>query len=56
VLGHLGVNVPDLAAAAAYYGELMPLLGYEPFFSNEEAAAFMPAGGRRAGPIAGSGA
>ena len=27
VLGHLGVNVPDLAAAKAYYDRVMPLAG-----------------------------
>jgi catechol 2,3-dioxygenase-like lactoylglutathione lyase family enzyme len=47
VLGHLGVNVPDLERAAAYYGPLMPLLGHEPFLSAEDAIAFMPAEGRR---------
>lgn len=47
VLGHLGVNVPDLGRASAYYGPLMPLLGYEPFVSTEDALAFMPAGGKR---------
>ena len=26
VLGHLGINVPDLAAARAYYDAIMPLL------------------------------
>jgi catechol-2,3-dioxygenase len=29
VLGHLGVNVPDLERAKSYYGEVMPLLGFE---------------------------
>ncbi len=47
MLGHIGVNVPDLGEAAAYYGALMPLLGYEPFPTGEDAAAFMPAGGKR---------
>ena len=47
MLGHLGVNVPDLERATAYYGPLMPLLGYEPFFTTEDALAFMPAGGKR---------
>ena len=47
MLGHLGVNVPDLERAAASYGPLMPLLGYEPFFTTEDALAFMPAGGKR---------
>ncbi len=47
MLGHLGVNVPDLGRAAAYYGRLMPLLDYEPFLTAEDAIAFMPAGGKR---------
>jgi catechol 2,3-dioxygenase-like lactoylglutathione lyase family enzyme len=47
VLGHLGVNVPDLPAARAYYDGLMPLLGYETFLSAEDAAAYMPADGKR---------
>ena len=34
-LGHLGVNVPDLAAARAYYDALMPLLDHEPFVSSD---------------------
>ena len=47
VLGHLGVNVPDLDQAAEYYGPLLPLLDYEPFLTAEDALAFMPAGGKR---------
>jgi catechol 2,3-dioxygenase-like lactoylglutathione lyase family enzyme len=47
VLGHLGLNVPDIATAAAYYGELLPLLDYEPFVSDEEGFAYMPAEGKR---------
>ena len=47
VLGHVGVNVPDLRRAAAYYGPLMPLLDYEPFLTDEDAVAFMPSGGKR---------
>jgi len=47
VLGHLGVNVPDLGVARTYYGELMPLLGYEPFLDADDEFAFMPAGGKR---------
>ncbi len=47
VLGHLGINVPDLEGASASYGPLMPLLGYEPFPTAEHALAFRPAGGRR---------
>jgi catechol 2,3-dioxygenase-like lactoylglutathione lyase family enzyme len=47
VLGHIGINVPDLASASAYYGPLMPLLDYEPFLTAEDALAFMPARGKR---------
>jgi catechol 2,3-dioxygenase-like lactoylglutathione lyase family enzyme len=47
VIGHLGINVPDLPAAATYYGEVLPLLGYEPFFDTQEECAFMPADGKR---------
>ncbi|HWE67580.1 MAG TPA: VOC family protein [Acidimicrobiales bacterium] len=46
MLGHLGLNVPDLGAAKAYYDEVMPLLGYEPFISSEAEFAYLPAGGK----------
>ena len=47
MLGHLGVNVPDLAVAKAYYDELMPFLGYELFFSTSDEFAYLPAAGKR---------
>jgi catechol 2,3-dioxygenase-like lactoylglutathione lyase family enzyme len=47
MLGHLGINVPDLAQAKAYYDVVMPLLDYETFLSGEDALAFMPAAGKR---------
>ena len=31
---HLGLGVPDVEAAKAYYDEFMPLVGYEPCFGN----------------------
>ncbi len=31
MLGHIGVNVPDLRAAKTYYDAIMPLVGFEPF-------------------------
>ena len=46
MLGHLGVNVPDLLAARQYYGELMPLLGFEPFLDADDEFAFRPAKGK----------
>jgi catechol 2,3-dioxygenase-like lactoylglutathione lyase family enzyme len=47
VLGHLGINVPDLARARRYYDEIMPLVGFELFTSAEDQFAFMPANGKR---------
>ena len=47
MLGHLGINVPDLVAAKAYYDRFMPLFGFEEFLANEDEFAYMPAGGRR---------
>jgi catechol 2,3-dioxygenase-like lactoylglutathione lyase family enzyme len=43
VLGHIGVNVPDLEAARVYYGELMPLLGFALFLDREDEFAYRPA-------------
>ena len=47
MLGHLGINVPDLDAAKAYYDQLMPLLGYAPFISGPDEFAYLPAAGKR---------
>jgi catechol 2,3-dioxygenase-like lactoylglutathione lyase family enzyme len=46
VLGHLGVNVLDLAAAKRYYDELMPLLQFETFLEAEDEFAYRPANGK----------
>jgi catechol 2,3-dioxygenase-like lactoylglutathione lyase family enzyme len=46
VLGHVGLNVPDLRAARRYYGAIMPLVGFEPFLDAEDEFAYRPAGGR----------
>jgi catechol 2,3-dioxygenase-like lactoylglutathione lyase family enzyme len=43
VLGHLGINVPDLAVAKRYYDALMPLLGFEVFFAGKDEFAYKPA-------------
>jgi catechol 2,3-dioxygenase-like lactoylglutathione lyase family enzyme len=45
-LGHLGVNVPDLARAKSYYDELMPLVAHEPFFAEDGMFSYQPAGGK----------
>lgn len=47
MLGHVGINVPDLVAAKSYYDKIMPLVGFESFFSTEDEFAFMPADGKR---------
>lgn len=46
MLGHLGINVPDLAAAKRYYDAVMPHVGFEPFLDAEDEFAYRPAGGR----------
>jgi catechol 2,3-dioxygenase-like lactoylglutathione lyase family enzyme len=46
VLGHLGINVPDLGAAKRYYDDLMPLVGFEPFLSSDDQFAYRPASGK----------
>src|SRR5262245_11177713 len=47
MLGHVGINVPDLVLARQYYGAIMPLLDFEPFFDAEGEFAYMPTGGKR---------
>ncbi|MCY4513862.1 MAG: VOC family protein [Candidatus Tectomicrobia bacterium] len=49
MLGHLGVNVTDLAEAKTYYDRVMPLLGYEPYLSDGLQFAYRPAD-RQRGP------
>ena len=49
MLGHLGVNVTDLAEAKTYYDRVMPLLGYEPYLSDDLQFAYRPAD-RQRGP------
>ncbi|MCW2650074.1 MAG: hypothetical protein QOE41_14 [Mycobacterium sp.] len=46
MLGHLGLNVPDLVAAQAYYDGVLPLLGFETFFVADDQCAYKPAGGK----------
>jgi catechol 2,3-dioxygenase-like lactoylglutathione lyase family enzyme len=41
-LGHIGLNVADLAAAKSYFDELMPLLAYEEFFSTDDQFSYRP--------------
>ena len=44
MLDHLGLNVPDLVAAKAYYDEIMPMLGMETFFFTDTQFSYRPAG------------
>ena len=46
MLGHLGVNVADLAVAKAYYDRLMPAVDFEPFLEHDDEFAYRPAGGK----------
>ena len=46
MLGHLGINVADLAEARRYYDALLPLLGFEPFVQADDEFAYRPAGGK----------
>lgn len=43
----MGINVPDLDIARAYYGALLPRVGFEPFVDDDTQFAFMPADGKR---------
>ncbi len=46
MLGHLGINVPDLAEAKRYYERVMPALGFEQFLSAADEFAYRPANGK----------
>lgn len=46
MIGHIGINVQDLARAKAYYDALMPLLDFELFLSAPDQFAYRPAGGK----------
>lgn len=46
MLGHLGINVPDLVAAKTYYDQLMPLFGFEEFLNHTDEFAYRPAAGK----------
>jgi catechol 2,3-dioxygenase-like lactoylglutathione lyase family enzyme len=39
-IDHIGIGVPDLAAAKQYYDELMPILGLRAWFATTEAGEF----------------
>jgi catechol 2,3-dioxygenase-like lactoylglutathione lyase family enzyme len=43
MLGHIGVNVPDLSSAKHYYDRVMPLLSFESFVVGDGEFAYRPA-------------
>ena len=46
MLGHLGINVDDIAVAKEYYGAIMPPLGFDVFLDTDDTIAFRPTGGK----------
>jgi catechol 2,3-dioxygenase-like lactoylglutathione lyase family enzyme len=46
MIGHLGLNVPDLDHARRYYAALMPALDFEAFLDDADQFAFRPARGK----------
>ena len=46
MLGHLGINVPDLEGARSYYDGPLPFLGFEPLLAEEDQLAYRPAAGK----------
>jgi catechol 2,3-dioxygenase-like lactoylglutathione lyase family enzyme len=45
-IGHIGVNVSDLADSKTYFDELMPQLAFEPFVASEGQFSYRPADGK----------
>jgi catechol 2,3-dioxygenase-like lactoylglutathione lyase family enzyme len=46
MLGHLGINVPDLVAAKSYYRRVLSVVGFEEFITADDQFAYRPAGGK----------
>jgi catechol 2,3-dioxygenase-like lactoylglutathione lyase family enzyme len=44
-LDHIGINVPDVARARAYYDALMPLVGFKAFMAGDDWFSYAPADG-----------
>jgi catechol 2,3-dioxygenase-like lactoylglutathione lyase family enzyme len=42
VLGHVGINVPDLDGARRYYSALMSLVGFEIYLDADDEFAYRP--------------
>jgi catechol 2,3-dioxygenase-like lactoylglutathione lyase family enzyme len=43
-IGHLGLSVPDLTRARAYYDQVMPAVDFEFFFADDDQFSYRPAG------------
>jgi catechol 2,3-dioxygenase-like lactoylglutathione lyase family enzyme len=46
VLGHVGINVPDLDAARRYYSAVMGPLGFELYLDADDQFAYRPMAGK----------
>lgn len=46
MLGHIGINVPDLDAARRYYAEVMPLVGFQKYLDADDEFAYRPMAGK----------
>ena len=46
MLGHVGINVPDLAGARRHYGTIMPLVGFELYVDADDEFAYRPPAGK----------
>jgi catechol 2,3-dioxygenase-like lactoylglutathione lyase family enzyme len=46
MLGHIGINVPDIEAARRYYSAVMPLVGFELFLDASDEFAYRPGAGK----------
>jgi len=46
VPGHVGINVPDLAAARRYYSAIMPRVGFERCLDADDEFAYRPLAGK----------
>src|SRR4051794_22204129 len=46
MIGHVCLNVADLAASKAYFDALMPLVDFEPYLAQPDQFAYCPAGGK----------
>lgn len=44
-LDHLGISIPGVAPARAYYDALMPLVDFKPFFAGDDWFSYAPASG-----------